>query len=105
MENVRHRNPGLTGGWRCDELQGPQTLHSHQHHVAMHELSIAMSIVDVARELLTLHSGDRIRTVYIQVGPLAGVAKEALQFSFPMACEGTQAEGSALVIEDGQGGQ
>jgi Zn finger protein HypA/HybF involved in hydrogenase expression len=34
---------------------------------------------------------------------LSGVAKEALLFSYGLACEGTAAEGSSLVIEEGEG--
>jgi hydrogenase nickel incorporation protein HypA/HybF len=68
----------------------------------MHELSIAVSIVEIAEQELFRHGGERIRSVYLQLGPLAGVAKEALLFSFGLACEGTAAEGSSLVIEDGE---
>ena len=69
----------------------------------MHELSIAVNIVEIAEEELRRHGGDRIRTVHVQIGSLAGVAKESLQFSFSLACEGTPAEGSKLVIEEGEG--
>ena len=69
----------------------------------MHELSIAVNIVDIANEELVRHGGERIRAIHIQLGPLSGVAKEALLFSFSLACEGTAAEGSRLVIEDTQG--
>jgi hydrogenase nickel incorporation protein HypA/HybF len=68
----------------------------------MHELSIAMNIVEIAEEELLRHGGERVRVVYLQMGPLAGVAKEALLFSFRIACQGTAAEGSSLVIEDGE---
>jgi hydrogenase nickel incorporation protein HypA/HybF len=69
----------------------------------MHELSIAVNIVEIAEEELHRHGGDRIRAVHVQIGSLAGVAKESLQFSFGLACEGTAAEGSRLVIEEGEG--
>jgi hydrogenase nickel incorporation protein HypA/HybF len=69
----------------------------------VHELSIAVSIVEVAEEELARHGGERICAIHIQLGPLAGVAKESLLFSFGLACEGTRAEGSSLVIEDGEG--
>jgi hydrogenase nickel incorporation protein HypA/HybF len=68
----------------------------------MHELSIAVSIVEIAEQELRNHGGERVRAVHLQLGPLAGVAKEALLFSFSLACEGTAAEGSTLVIEDGE---
>jgi len=69
----------------------------------MHELSIALNIVEIASEELVRHGGERIRAIHIQLGPLSCVAKEALLFSFSLACEGTAAEGSRLVIEDTQG--
>jgi len=69
----------------------------------MHELSIALNIVEIAEEQLARYGGERILAVHIQVGPLAGVAKEALMFSFGLACEGTAAEGARLVIADSEG--
>jgi hydrogenase nickel incorporation protein HypA/HybF len=69
----------------------------------MHELSIAVSILDLAEHEMARHGGERVRAVHIQLGPLAGVAKEALLFSFGLASEGTAAEGSTLVIQDGEG--
>ena len=69
----------------------------------MHELSIALNIVDIATEQLTRHGGERVRAIHLQIGPHAGVAKEALLFSFGLACEKTPVEGSQLIIEDTQG--
>ncbi len=69
----------------------------------MHELSIAMNIVEIAAEQLSRHGGERVRAVHLQVGPLAGVAKEALLFSYGLVCEGTPVEGSQLIIEDTEG--
>ena len=69
----------------------------------MHELSIALSIIEIAEEELARHGGERVRAIHVQVGPLAGVAKEALLFSFGLACEGTAAEGSRLIFADAEG--
>ena len=69
----------------------------------MHELSIAVSIVEIAEEELARHGGERVRAIHLQVGALAGVAKEALDFSFHLACEGTPVEGSQLIIEETPG--
>jgi hydrogenase nickel incorporation protein HypA/HybF len=69
----------------------------------MHELSIALNIVEIAQEELTRQGGERVCAVYLEVGPLAGVAKEALLFSFGLASEGTPIEGSKLIIEDAEG--
>ena len=69
----------------------------------MHELSIALNIVEIAEEELHRQGGERIRAIHIQLGSSAGVAKEALNFSFGLVCEGTAAEGSRLVVEDTEG--
>jgi len=69
----------------------------------MHELSIAVNIIELAEEEMIRHGGRRVRAVHLQLGPLAAVARDALLFSFTLACEGTAAENSQLVIEDGQG--
>jgi hydrogenase nickel incorporation protein HypA/HybF len=66
----------------------------------MHELSIAVSIVEIAEEELVRHGGDRIRAIHIDLGSLAGVARDALDFSFGIACEGTPAAGSRLVVNE-----
>src|SRR5271154_5207730 len=65
----------------------------------MHELSIAMSIVDMAQEEAE-RRGVRIDAVHLELGPLAGVVAEALLFSYEMACSGTRLEGSRLVIKE-----
>jgi hydrogenase nickel incorporation protein HypA/HybF len=65
----------------------------------MHELSIAMSIVeaalDEARQRRVKVSG-----VHLRLGALSGVVKDALLFSYEVACEGTELQGSQLVVED-----
>ena len=103
MEDFWQRHSGSHGCWRSDELQGYSPVHPHQHHVAMHELSIAVQIVEIAEDELVRHGGDRVRSIHLQLGALSGVAREALQFSFVLACEGTSAEGASLVIEDTEG--
>jgi hydrogenase nickel incorporation protein HypA/HybF len=65
----------------------------------MHELSIAMSIVELAQEE-TERRGGRISAVHLKLGALSGVAKEALLSSYEMACEDTCLEGSRLIFED-----
>jgi hydrogenase nickel incorporation protein HypA/HybF len=64
----------------------------------VHELSIALGIVDAVAELREAHGSPRIRAVHLLLGPLSGVAKEALLFAYPIACEGSGLEGSELVI-------
>jgi len=66
----------------------------------VHELSIALSIVEGAEEEVSRQGGGRVFAVHLRLGPLSGVVKEALLFSYDLACEGTSLEGSNLVIED-----
>jgi hydrogenase nickel incorporation protein HypA/HybF len=66
----------------------------------MHELSIAMSIVDMAQEEAERHGGVQVQAVYLKLGRLAGVVKEALLSSYEIACEATPLEGSRLLIEE-----
>jgi hydrogenase nickel incorporation protein HypA/HybF len=65
----------------------------------MHELSIAMSIVDLAQEEAE-QRGVQIIGVHLKVGALSGVVKDALLSSYEMACDGTPLSGSRLIIED-----
>ncbi len=66
----------------------------------MHELSIALGIIDVAAEELERHAGSAIVAVHLKVGALSGVVKEALQSAFELAREGSVLEQSSLVIQD-----
>ena len=65
----------------------------------MHELSIAMSIVEMAEEEAD-QRGARVNAVHLKLGALAGVVKDALLSSYELACEGTGLQGSRLVIEE-----
>jgi hydrogenase nickel incorporation protein HypA/HybF len=66
----------------------------------MHELSIAESLVDLACEKAEELGGVGVEALHVRIGPLAGVVKEALMFSFDLATEGTAIAGARLVIED-----
>jgi hydrogenase nickel incorporation protein HypA/HybF len=58
----------------------------------MHELSIAMSIVELAEEESERRGGLRVRAVHLRLGLLAGVVKDALLSSYEMACGGVASE-------------
>ena len=66
----------------------------------MHELSIALSIIEGATEELSRHPGSRATAVHLRLGPLSGVIKDALLFSWELASEGTELEGATLEIEE-----
>jgi hydrogenase nickel incorporation protein HypA/HybF len=66
----------------------------------VHELSIALSIIEGAEEEVQRQGGGRVCAVHLKLGPLSGVVREALQFSYELACEGTALQGSNLIIEE-----
>jgi hydrogenase nickel incorporation protein HypA/HybF len=65
----------------------------------MHELSIAISIIDVASEEAERLDG-RVIAVHLRLGPLSGVVKEALLSAFELAREGSALANARLVIEE-----
>jgi len=65
----------------------------------MHELSIAMGIVDAALEE-SRQRGVQVSAVHLRLGALSGVVKDALLFSYEMACQDTPLKGSRLIVED-----
>jgi hydrogenase nickel incorporation protein HypA/HybF len=65
----------------------------------MHELSIALGIIEVASEELSNHGDARISAVHLKLGALSGVDKDALLFSFDVAAEGTPLQGARLEID------
>ena len=66
----------------------------------MHELSIALSMIEMANEEVSRRGSGRVTALHLKLGPLSGVVREALEFSYEVACQGTALEGSQLIIED-----
>jgi hydrogenase nickel incorporation protein HypA/HybF len=65
----------------------------------MHELSIAMSIVELAEEEAE-RRGVQVEAVHLKLGALSGVMKQALLSCYEMACENTPLHGSRLIIDE-----
>jgi len=65
----------------------------------MHELSIAMGIVDAAADEAR-QRGVKVSAVHLRLGALSGVVKDALLFSYQVACQDTALEGTRLLIEE-----
>jgi hydrogenase nickel incorporation protein HypA/HybF len=65
----------------------------------MHELSIAMGIVEMVLGEAERHNV-HVNAVHLDLGPLSGVVADPLLFSFEIACQGTPLEGSRLEIRD-----
>jgi hydrogenase nickel incorporation protein HypA/HybF len=66
----------------------------------MHELSIAMSILDLAAEEAERQGNAEVCVIRLRLGPLAGVVKQALVSAFDLAREGTAMAATELAIED-----
>jgi hydrogenase nickel incorporation protein HypA/HybF len=66
----------------------------------VHELSIAMSILEVAEEESERHGGVKVEAIHLKLGPLSGVVKEALISAFELAREATPFATAQLVIEE-----
>jgi hydrogenase nickel incorporation protein HypA/HybF len=66
----------------------------------MHELSIALSLVDLAAEEAERHGGGRVVALHVRLGPLSGVVKEALLSAYELAREGAVVEGAELILEE-----
>lgn len=66
----------------------------------MHELSIALAILDLADEESKSRDGVGIRSIHLKLGPLSGVVKQALLSAFDLARESSTLPTAELVIED-----
>ncbi len=65
----------------------------------MHELSIAISLVELACTEAGVLGDVRVDALHLRLGPLAGVVEDALLFSFDLVAEGTAIHGARLAIE------
>jgi hydrogenase nickel incorporation protein HypA/HybF len=66
---------------------------------SVHELSIVMSIVELAQEEAARRHA-KVNAIHLKLGALAGVVKTALLSSYEMACEDTPLQGSQLIVEE-----
>ena len=64
----------------------------------MHEMALALSIVDIIRERAAEDGFRRVLKVHLCVGALATVDPDALAFGFSVASRDTVSEGAELVI-------
>ena len=69
----------------------------------MHELSIAMSLVELASEEKERRKLPDVLVVHLRLGSRSGIVRDALEFSFDLATAGTSIEGAALKVEETSG--
>lgn len=65
----------------------------------MHELSIAMSMIEQIEEEADRQGAHTVDVVYVRLGVLSGVDPEALRFAYEVACADTPFANSRLEIE------
>ncbi len=65
----------------------------------MHELSIAMSLVQTAVRHAEAEGARSVQRVKVRVGALSGVEPDALSFCFPVAARESLCEGADLDLE------
>ena len=69
----------------------------------MHEMSIALSIVEAVDAKARQEGAGMISAIDLLIGKLAGIEPESLKFCFAAAAKGTLAEDALLVIEEPEG--
>jgi hydrogenase nickel incorporation protein HypA/HybF len=67
----------------------------------MHEMGIAMEIVEIARASVPADMpGAKIQRVNLQVGKLSAIVPDSLRFCFDLVARDTPLEGAELAIEE-----
>jgi hydrogenase nickel incorporation protein HypA/HybF len=66
----------------------------------MHELSIAMSILELAAEEAARHGDARVTQIHVKLGPLSGVVRAALLSAYELARLGSTLEEAELIIQE-----
>lgn len=64
----------------------------------MHEMSIAESVLQIVEETARAGGHARVKTVRLEIGPLAGIETEALRFCFDVVTRGSIAGDARLEI-------
>ena len=64
----------------------------------MHEMSLALQIIDIVIGKAREEGAGRVTCVEVEVGSLAGVMGEALEFCFEAAAKDTPVEQARLVL-------
>lgn len=69
----------------------------------MHELSIAMSMIDMAEEEAANHGNQPVTVIYVKIGALSGIVPDALAAAYDLAREHTSLAECRLMIEQTPG--
>ena len=67
----------------------------------MHELSLAQSMIEQLEEALAKEVDQpKIIRIDLEIGAMSGVERDAFEFVFPFAAQGTVAEGATLTFDE-----
>jgi hydrogenase nickel incorporation protein HypA/HybF len=66
----------------------------------MHEMTIAVEILDCVLDVAGRHHATRIQEIEVEVGAMRQVVPEALELAFRAAAEGTPAAGAVLRLTE-----
>ncbi len=66
----------------------------------MHELSLAVDMVEQLVEVLEKENASRVIEINVVMGALSGVERVPFEFAFPVAAENTPVSGAVLNIEE-----
>ncbi|MDR2238977.1 MAG: hydrogenase maturation nickel metallochaperone HypA [Zoogloeaceae bacterium] len=64
----------------------------------MHEMSLAEGVLQIIEDHAAKANFSRVKTVWLEIGALAGVEIEAMRFCFDAVTRGSVADGAALEI-------
>jgi len=65
----------------------------------VHELSVCQALIAQVEQLAAQHAATGVKSVHLRLGPLSGVEPQLLQDAYPIACAGSVAAESALLID------
>ncbi len=75
----------------------------YSNNSAMHEMSIALSIVEAVDAKAREEGAAKITGIDLLVGRLSGIETESLKFCFSAASKGSLAEDAVLAIDEREG--
>ena len=64
----------------------------------MHELSIVLSIVDIAEKEVRKHHAHTVERIELDIGKLAGVEPQALEFAWEHGVDSSVLEGASKIV-------
>ena len=64
----------------------------------MHELSVCLALIEQVERIAAERGANRVTRICLDLGPLSGVEAELLERAYPLAANGSIADGAELVV-------